>query len=88
MTNLLEYYNLHNHSDLEVVEYNSDAEWLSLRKKGIGGSDVAAIMQLSKYTSPLKLYKIKIGELEDDLSDNVFVKKGKDLEYLIRDKQA
>lgn len=81
----LSQYNLHNHFNLETVEYSTDAEWLELRKNGIGGSDAAACMRLSKYMSPVKLYKIKTGLLEEDLSDNVFVKKGKALESFIRD---
>ena len=41
------------------------AEWLAQRRTGIGGSDVAAILGLSKYRSPLDVYKDKIGETPD-----------------------
>lgn len=82
----LETYNLHTNPDVHVVEYSCDEEWLELRKRGIGGSDVAATMGLSKYMSPLKLYKLKTGKFSEDLSDNVYIRKGKDLEPLIRDK--
>ena len=81
-----DYFNLHTNPDLSIISYKDEASWLELRKEGIGGSDVAAVMGLNKYMSALKLYKIKTGALEEDLSDNVFIKKGKDLEYLIRDK--
>ena len=65
-----------------TVEYSSEEEWLELRKEGIGGSDAGAVMGLNKYTSPLKLFKIKRG-IYTDSSDNVYTKKGKSLERLI-----
>lgn len=40
-------------------------EWLSHRRRGIGGSDVAGIFGLSKYDSPLTIYMDKRGELTD-----------------------
>lgn len=43
----------------------SRAEWIARRRTGIGGSDVAAILGLSKYRSPLDVYKDKIGETPD-----------------------
>lgn len=39
-------------------------EWLEWRRKGIGGSDVSAILGLSKWRSPLEVYFDKKGELE------------------------
>lgn len=41
------------------------AEWLAQRRTGIGGSDVAAVLGLSKYKSPLDVYNDKIGETPD-----------------------
>lgn len=81
---LLEYYNLKDHPGIDLIEYGTEDEWLEERAKGIGGSDAAAVLGMSKYTSPLKLYRIKLGEIKQDLSDNVYVKKGKDLEAMIR----
>ncbi|CAM5607873.1 hypothetical protein GCM10010329_17150 [Streptomyces spiroverticillatus] len=40
-------------------------QWLAVRRTGIGGSDVAALLGMSKYTSPLELYLDKLGELGD-----------------------
>lgn len=40
-------------------------EWLALRRKGIGSSDVAAICGLSQYDSPLSVYHDKIGEADE-----------------------
>lgn len=47
-----------------VTKGLSREEWLGLRKKGIGGSDVAAIAGLNRYKSPIMVYLEKIGELE------------------------
>jgi putative phage-type endonuclease len=40
-------------------------EWLAMRRTGIGGSDVGALLGMSKYTSPYELYLDKRGELPD-----------------------
>jgi putative phage-type endonuclease len=37
-------------------------EWLEQRKKGLGGSDIAALFGLNKWKSAIKLYLEKIGE--------------------------
>lgn len=42
-----------------------EAEWLELRKAGLGGSDVAALLGMDRYTSPRELYHEKRGELPD-----------------------
>lgn len=43
-------------------------DWHQKRREGIGGSDVAALLGLSRYKTPLQLYQLKIGELEPDPS--------------------
>ncbi|MEL3944477.1 YqaJ viral recombinase family nuclease [Streptomyces sp. LNU-CPARS28] len=40
-------------------------QWLAARRTGIGGSDIAAILGMSKYRSPLELHLDKLGELAD-----------------------
>jgi putative phage-type endonuclease len=46
---------------------NMDREsWLEIRRKGIGGSDVAAIAGLSKYKSPVAVYLEKTGQLQPE----------------------
>ena len=47
-----------------MTELNRDA-WLAQRRTGIGGSDVAAILGLSKYKSPLDVYADKTGQTPD-----------------------
>ena len=59
------------------------------RKKYIGGSDIAAVMGLSRYSTPLKLWAEKIGQIEpDDLSDKEYVQLGSELEDFIAKKFA
>lgn len=77
-------YNLDTHPGIDVLEYSNEEDWLQLRRKGIGGSDVGAILGLNDYVSPLQVYKAKVENISQDLSNNVNVKKGNDLESLIR----
>lgn len=62
-------------------------EWLKLRRHGIGGSDVAAILGLSKWKTPLDVYKDKIGEGPED-ADNASMEWGRRLEPVIREAYA
>jgi putative phage-type endonuclease len=59
-------------------------DWLEWRKRGIGGSDVAAICGLSRYKSALEVYLDKIGEIPP-IPDNPKMKAGRILEPLIAD---
>jgi len=40
-------------------------QWHALRKTGLGGSDIAALLGMNRYTSPRELYYDKRGELPD-----------------------
>lgn len=40
-------------------------QWLALRRTGIGGSDIGALLGMSRYTAPYQLYLDKRGELPD-----------------------
>lgn len=57
-------------------------QWLVERKKGIGGSDAAAVLGLSPYSSPLAVYLDKIGEGEP-IEENERMAWGLKLEKLI-----
>lgn len=61
--------------------------WLQARRKGIGGSDAAAILGLSPWKSPLQLYLDKRGELESQ-PDNESMLWGRVLEPVIRQQYA
>ncbi len=54
---------MNTHADLQSVE-SARQEWLQARKLGIGGSDVAAILGLSKYKSPYQLWLDKTSRAE------------------------
>ncbi|MBR1620263.1 YqaJ viral recombinase family protein [bacterium] len=54
------------------------------RKNFIGGSDIAAVMGMSRWKTPLTLWLEKTGEVEPkDLSDNEAVQLGKELEEFV-----
>lgn len=59
------------------------AAWLAERRTGIGGSDVAAILGLSKWATPLAVYLDKIGEAPA-VEDNGPMRWGRYLEPVIR----
>lgn len=68
----------------EVIRCNDNAGWLKQRARGIGGSDVAAIMGISKYKSAYTLYMEKVGKIKPaDLSDNQAVQWGTTLEPIV-----
>lgn len=64
---------------------SSHKEWLEDRRKGIGGSDVGALLGLNKYKSPYTLWAEKSGLLHTDEVDNESMRIGRDLEdYVAR----
>lgn len=60
----------------------SRPEWLTARRKGIGGSDAAAILGLDPFKTPLAVYLDKRGELVDD-SDSEAAEWGNRLEPFV-----
>lgn len=63
------------------------AEWLAQRRTGIGGSDVAAILGLSKWSTPLQVYQQKRGELGEQ-PENDAMRWGRYLEPVVRQAYA
>ncbi len=59
-----------------------NAEWLALRKTGIGGSDAGTVCGLNPYSSPMKLFCDKTSEDLQEL-DNEAVRQGHDLEEYV-----
>lgn len=57
-------------------------EWLEWRKKGIGGSDAAAIVGLDRYRSAFDVYAEKLG-LKQEEPDNEAMRQGRDLEEYV-----
>ena len=60
-------------------------KWLLERRGGIGGSDVAALLGISKWKSPLQLYMEKIGEAAD-IEENEAMEWGNILEQPVAKK--
>lgn len=57
------------------------------RKLYIGGSDIAAVMGVSRWESPLQLWAVKTGKLEpEDLSGKEYVELGTELEDFVAHK--
>ncbi|SHH54396.1 putative phage-type endonuclease [Caloranaerobacter azorensis DSM 13643] len=61
----------------------SHEEWLKWRQKGIGGSDVAAILGINKYKTAFEVYLEKLGEIEEKEIDNEFIYWGNVLENIV-----
>lgn len=68
-------------SKFTLIRCEDNDGWLEQRKKGIGGSDVAAIMGLSPWKSPLEVWLEKTGRASaPDLSEKESVAMGTELE--------
>lgn len=64
--------------------YASREAWLSARRSGIGGSEVAAALGLSPFKSPYALWAEKTGESEDTFDGNLNTRCGTLLEPVVR----
>jgi len=74
--------------DFDVVEtkHMSHGEWLDLRRGGIGGSDLAGIMSMSQYATPIDVYLDKTYQTETEEEENPLFWWGKKLEPLVIEK--
>ncbi len=71
---------------LQRLSFETKAEWLAGRLRGIGGSEAAAAVGLSPWQTPMQLWRIKIGaETPKDISDNTAVQQGVRMESPLRD---
>lgn len=62
----------------------SHEEWLRYRRMGIGGSDAAVLLGISKWKSELELFLEKTGQSEDLEVDNEAMQWGRIMEPVIR----
>ena len=62
----------------------SREEWLKYRKQGIGGSDVAAILGISKWKSAIDLWLDKTNQTDDTAEENEAMQWGNIMEPVIR----
>ena len=60
-------------------------EWLNYRKQGIGGSDVAGILGISKWSTSITVWMDKTGQTEKPVEQNEAMSWGLILEPVIRD---
>ena len=70
---------------LVETEGLSHEEWLRWRKKGIGGSDVSAILGINKWTSAIELWLDKTNQKNDPVEVNEAMEWGTILEPIIRE---
>lgn len=71
---------------VEMLKFNSRAEWLEARKNYIGGSEAAAIVGMSPYSNNVDLWELKTGRrVAEDISDNPLVKYGTEAEKYLRE---
>lgn len=69
-----------------VQFFDSRDKWLNSRRKGLGGSDIAAIIGASKYSTPYDVYKSKVEPAEEEPNSLSYSqRKGNALEALLRE---
>lgn len=61
------------------ISYSNEEEWLSIRKKGIGGSDAGAIMGKNKYRTIIDVWNDKTGRVQNNFTSPA-AQRGKNLE--------
>lgn len=67
------------------ISYESEEQWHAIRAKNVGGSEVAALFNISPWLTKWQLFMVKSGRLPAlDLSDNVSVTAGKFMEAGIK----
>ncbi|WP_156298980.1 YqaJ viral recombinase family nuclease [Streptobacillus canis] len=66
----------------EILDYSVEEDWLELRKKGVGGSDIGAILGVNKYRSLVDVYLDKVEGKK--VEDNSSMEWGRQLEPVIR----
>lgn len=71
---------------MKIIELDQDSkEWHEWRSNGIGASDVSVIMGNNPYKTPLMLWE-QINGFRESEPINIFMKKGKNHEPIIRDR--
>lgn len=69
----------------EILKYSDKDEWRKGRQFGIGGSDAAAALGMSKWMSNVTLWQLKTGRAEQkDISDDPKVRYGTEAEEPLR----
>ena len=66
-----------------IINYESEEEWLSHRRKAVTSSDIAALFGESPYCTEFELWHRKKNDVELEFQDNDRVKWGRRLEHVI-----
>jgi len=80
-------YNERRKMGISTIKTNSHEEWLALRKKYIGGSDAAAVVNMNAFSSPFALWAEKTGKVPG-FEGNLATEVGAFLEEFIAKKFA
>lgn len=71
---------------IEMTILKDREDWLANRMKGVGGSEISAVIGCNPYMDNVTLWKIKTGQIvPDDISDKPFVKYGTNAEHHLRE---
>ena len=71
---------------VEMTILKNRAEWLKNRTKGLGGSDISAVVGCNPYKTNVDLWKEKTGQIiPEDISDKSYVKYGTNAEMHLRE---
>lgn len=71
--------------DCHLIECQDRDEWLLQREKGIGASEAATVLGLSKWSSPFQLWSRKVGLTESTVEETENMYWGRRLESIIAD---
>lgn len=66
------------------VRKMSHEQWLQLRKKSIGGSDISAAIGLNRWKSPFQLWAEKTGRVDNAVKKNDYMYWGNVMEPILR----
>lgn len=70
---------------VKMIVLPSHKEWLKNRRKGIGGSEISAVIGHNPYMDNVTLWELKTGRREaEDISDKPYVKYGTQAERHLR----
>lgn len=71
---------------IEIKVLKSRDEWLKNRFKGLGGSEISAVIGRNPYLDNVTLWEIKTGRrTPEDISDKPYVEYGNNAEYHLRE---
>lgn len=71
---------------IKMLTFNSREEWLANRTKGIGGSEISAIVGQNPYMNNVELFEYKTGRKQpEDISDKPYVIYGTKAEEHMRE---